>query len=234
MPLNPKNILMRKWFVALFVIILITGCNNNVKDGEIREGRIEYKITYLNSDEFHFDESLLPRKMILEFNDDYYINIIDGFLGVFRLSNITYFKNNRCTTYLKALDKSYVYHGNKYELMCCFNDMNDMNIEFHNSSKEIAGFNCQKATATFKNSDNVFDIYYTKELYLKNPNSTNPYRELNGVLMEFYLNLGPYKMKFSATDFIHKEPNKKNFHIPEDARKVTREEMTWVLMRILG
>lgn len=234
MPLNSKSIFMRKWLVALFVIFLHIGCNNNVKVGEIREGKIEYRITYLNSDEFHFDESLLPRKMILEFNEDYCINIIDGFLGVFRLSNITYFKNNRCTTYLKALDKSYVYQGNKYELMCCFNEMNEMNIEYHDSPKEIAGLICQKATVTFENSDNIYDIYYTKELNLKNPNSTNPYHDLNGVLMEFYLDLGPYKMKFSANEFVHEEPNTKNFRIPEDARKVNREEMTWVLMRILS
>ena len=33
----------------------------------IRKGRIEYKISYLNSEDIQISESLLPKKMILEY-----------------------------------------------------------------------------------------------------------------------------------------------------------------------
>ena len=231
-----KNVLMRKWLLlTLFFILLSLACTKKINKEKITYGRIEYNITYLNSDEFQFDKSLLPKKMILEFNEEYSINIIDGFMGMFRLGNITYFKNKKCTTYLKALNKNYIYYGNKFELMCCFNEMAEMEINYNNGEvKELAGFQCKKATVTFKNSDETFDIYYTEDIHLRNPNSTNPYKGIDGILMEFNLYLGKYKMKFTASDFENTEITEKNFRVPNNARPINRKEMTWALMRIIG
>ena len=79
----------------------------------------------------------------------------------------------------------------------------------------------------------TFDIYYTEEITLKNPNSTNPYKEIKGVLMEFELQLLYLKMRFVANHYQEIENNNFNAGLNENSRQVTRWQMTQILKKLM-
>ena len=97
---------MMRFLLPAIALLIAISCKSPEHSGIYNEGRLEYKITYLNAESDHYDPSFLPKKMVLEFNQDYSINRIDGFMGFFKLGNMTYFKNHKVKTHLKVLDKN--------------------------------------------------------------------------------------------------------------------------------
>lgn len=224
---------MNKAFIIICIIFLSVSCKKQEHIGKYAHGRLEYKITYLNENTGNFDPAMLPKKMVLEFDNKLCTNTIDGFMGFFRLGNLTYFGKKKSTTYLKVLDKSYVFTGKRNELMCCFELFEDMIIKEDTIKKTIAGLKSHHATATIPSTGDVFEIFYTYDISLDHPNITNPYLNIDGVLTDFVLYMGPYKMKFEAQKFYPDRNPKGELDIPENAVKVTRKEMVYALERLM-
>jgi hypothetical protein len=227
---------MTKFSIYVSLILGLTvSCKEFKREGIYEHGRMEYKITYLNENNGNFDPSFLPKKMILEFNSQFCTNTIDGFMGLFRLGNITYFKKKKSITHLKVLDKNYLFVGNRHELMCCFELFEDMVIKPDTNTKMIAGLLSQHAKAYVPKLQETFDIYYTYDIALDHPNITNPYDDIDGVLTDFVLYMGPYKMRFEAQKFDPvKNPVEDSKYIPDSStHTVSREEMVYALDRLM-
>jgi hypothetical protein len=226
--------MLRRLLFSLLVICSFLSCDRYLGHrGIYNEGKIVYKITYLDYGKSSMNPALLPTKMILEFNQDSCVNSIDGFMGFFHLGNITYFKTKSCSTLLTVLDKNYAFEGDKNELMCCFECMDDMKIKKDTATKIFAGLKSKKAIISFDNSDETFAIYYTDEINLSHPNSTNPYKKINGVLTQFRLRMGPYYMLFTAEEFTPGALLNSSLRVPENTQRVTREELTYILNKLM-
>jgi len=224
---------MRRILLFCILVSVFYSCKEKQEKGIYKQGRLDYKIVYLNAKDANYDPSFLPKKMTLQFNQDYSINLIDGFMGLFKLGNITYFKNRRVKTHLKVLDKNYTFDGKRNEMMCCFDCLGDMILKEDTTKMIIGGLVSKRVEVSFKNSNNHYDIYYTNEIDLSNPNSTNPYRRINGVLTEFRLIMGPYLMEFTATKFNPDLAPTGEMSVPDDAVKVNREQMVAILNRLM-
>lgn len=224
---------MKHIVLSFFLVLLVISCGDKKPKGIYKEGKLEYRITYLNAQEDNYDPSFLPKKMVLEFNQDFCIFRIDGFMGMFRLGNITYFKKHKVKTHLKVLDKNYSFVGSRNEMMCCFDCMEGMIIEKDTATVETAGLKSNKATIKFKNNSEQYDILYTHDIQLSRPNSTNPYHKVDGVLTNFRLKMGPYLMQFSATKFNPVLDADAEMEIPKDAHEVNREELVAILGRLM-
>ncbi len=226
---------MKNWFPVVLIILILSSCKKSEEHSGIYEkGRLEYKIQYLNADQGNFDPSLLPRKMTLDFNPEYCTNTIDGFMGMFRLSNITYFNKRKSMTYLKVLDKNYIFHGNKNELMCCFEIFEDLQITTDTMKQKIAGLDSKHAIIKLPKTGETFDIYYTYDIALEHPNVTNPYMDIEGVLTDFVLYMGPYKMRFIADKFTPGKEPKNTFKTDDSTIELNREEMIYALERLMN
>jgi GLPGLI family protein len=219
--------------LVILVTVLFSSCGGKSNRKEINCGRIDYKITYLNDNLDKKMLEILPKRMKLIFNQKEAINNIEGFLGFYKLEALTNFHSRKCSTVLKVIDKNYLYKGKHDEMMCCFNSMDEMVITETQETKNIAGFNCHKAIIYLPSNNSTFDIYYTGEINLKRPNSTNPYRKINGVLMEFELNLLHLHMRFSAEKFQPIAEIPEEYAIPKSARTIDRDEMTKILNKLL-
>ena len=224
---------MMRFLIAFLGLLLLWSCFSNRHKGIYNEGRLEYRISYLNAQKDHYDPSFLPKKMTLEFNQDYSINQIDGFMGFFKLGNITYFRHKKVRTHLKVLNKSYTFRGGRNEMMCCFDCMDDMILSEDTVIYNIAGLNSKRVRVSFENRPDTFSIYYTHDINLSKPNITNPYHEIEGVLTAFQLTMGPYQMYFRATKFEPGHPPKQEMEIPDDALEVNRTEMIAILNRLM-
>lgn len=224
---------MRLKLAFIVLIPSMLACNKSENSGVYKHGRLEYKITYLNEDSGNFDPALLPKKMVLEFNPEFCSNTIDGFMGFFRLENHTFFKKKKSVTQLKVIDKRYVFYGGKHELMCCFDAFEDMIIEADTLTKIIAGLKSYHAVAKIPAINESFDIYYTYDIDLERPNITNPYLDIDGVLTDFVLYMGPYKMRFEAQKFNPDVIPDGILKIDEKMKEVTRAEMVYALERLM-
>ena len=229
-----KELRIKHLCCAFLLILLLFGCKKHEPAGIYDTGRIEYKITYLENNSNQISPNLLPKKMKLEFNQDYSINVIEGFMGVFKLNNITSFRHKRCSTLLEVLNKNYVYLGKRGEEMCCFEEMDDMIIEGTTETRTIAGLNCNKVIARLGENGESFEVYYTNDIKLEDPNMTNPYRKIDGVLVEFQLSLSGLKMKFTAEKFESQINNSiKEPAFPKNSNEVTRDQMSQIITRLV-
>ncbi len=218
--------------LVILITLLLASCGSDGPKG-IDSGRIDYKITYLNDDLDKKMLDILPKRMKLIFNQKEAINNIEGFLGFYKLEALTNFHTRKCSTILKVIDKNYLYKGRHEEMMCCFNSMDEMVITETDEIKNIAGFNCHKAIIYLPSNKTTFDIYYTGEINLKHPNSTNPYRKINGVLMEFELKLLHLHMRFSAEKFQPVAEIPDEYNLPKSIRTIDRDQMTQILGKLL-
>jgi GLPGLI family protein len=225
---------VKYFYYACLFALLVSGCKKHEPPGLYDKGRIEYRITYLENNSGQISTNLLPKKMKLEFSQDYSINVIEGFMGVFKLNNITHFRNKRCSTLLEVLNKNYFYLGKRGEEMCCFEDMSNMIIEPSDETRTIVGLECKKAVVRLGDTGESFDIYYTNDIKLTDPNISNPYKKIDGVLVEFQLSLSGLKMKFTAEKFESQINNsEKELVFPKNSSEVTRDQMTHIINRLV-
>jgi GLPGLI family protein len=226
-----KSIL--KYLILTLLVILLFDCNNRARPG-LPEGRIEFKITYDQQEVGGYSASLLPSKMTMEFRDNMVKNTIQGGMGFFNLVNVSDLNNYQFITYLKFIDKRYIFKGDKNETPCCFGLMDGMDIEFTRQTKEIIGFNCRKAIASFPEADiESFDIWYTEELQLDKPNGNSPFQKIPGVLLEFNTIMGNANMHMVALNFDVTRVPARVFDLPKNYTQVSKLEIETILNALL-
>lgn len=214
-------------------MILLVDCNRGKRSG-LAEGRIEFKITYEQEEVGGYSASLLPSKMTMEFRENMVKNTIQGGMGFFNLVNVSDLNNSQFTTYLKFIDKKYIFKGKENETPCCFGLLDGMDIEFTRQSKEIIGFNCRKAIASFPD-DNIdpFDIWYTEELQLDKPNGNSPFQKIPGVLLEFNTIMGNANMHMVAKNCDVTRVPARVFEFPKNYTQVSKLEIETILNALL-
>jgi hypothetical protein len=171
--------------------------------------------------------------MKLVFNHRQAANYIVGFMGFYELNAFTDFHSRTCSTLLKVWDKYYVFKGRRDEMMCCFDPMEDMKISETSETKTIAGFICKKVIVSIPSTHSSFDVYYTEDIDLRHPNVTNPYKKINGVLMEFELILSGVRMRLTADNYqpLPDKPFKDD--LPEKMKEISSEQMIQLMSRLM-
>ncbi|NBC83159.1 MAG: hypothetical protein GVY19_07230 [Bacteroidetes bacterium] len=226
---------MNKLRIILLLITTFTlfySCNKLIQKDGLQEGIITYEIRYLHNEMDNIGTPLLPKKMILKFNSSKSVSTIDGFLGFLRISNITNFQDKNARTLLKVFENEYIFIGEKGETICCYDAMEDMNIDKTNDTTNIAGLKARKAIAKLPSGE-TFDVYYTHEIAIENPNATNPYHQIDGVLLDFQLTMNELKMRFIA-DKIEESPiGEKDFEVFNNPKRISRESMSKVMNKLM-
>ncbi|MBN1157855.1 MAG: hypothetical protein JXA61_00615 [Bacteroidales bacterium] len=217
----------------VIVAIIMTSCNKTTKSNDVRSGTIEYHITYLNEDIDERQEALLPENMVLVFNENLAVNSIDGFLGLYKFHTITNFASKKCSTLLKVFDRHYLYNGKRGEFVCCFDEMEELDIRETDETRNIAGLTCKRAIVTHSSGRDTYDIYYTTDINLPHPNMNNPYKGIDGVLMQFELQLLHLRMEFTAIRFQPNSGKGSKPAIPEEITEVSRDQMIQILNKLI-
>jgi hypothetical protein len=231
---KPKPMKILRMLPVFFLLPFMVSCSGKGSGSHISSGRIDYRITYLNDNLDKKTLDVLPKKMKLIFNEKEALNNIEGFLGFYRLDAYTNFHTRKSTTLLKVFDKHYLFNGKKDEIMCCFDPMEGMEIRETGETRNIAGFNCRKATVFLPSDSTSFDIYYTGDIKLRHPNSTNPYVQVDGVLMEFELKLLSLRMRFTAEKYQPAAEVPDKADLPKETRDVSRDQMVEILAKLLN
>jgi GLPGLI family protein len=91
-------------------------------------------------------------------------------------------------------------------------------------TKEIAGYKCQKATATTK-SGSTITVFYTKDLLTENKEYDPPFRNLEGLPLEYDLASGDVKISYKVSRISLNPVPVSKFDIPKSGyREMNYEE----------
>lgn len=232
-----KKHAMRLFRIILFFTVLIGlgACQEDLREDQISEGIVEYNITYLeNKMSKAIPTNLLPGKVILKIKDDKSVMEIDGFMGLFSLRIITDHRRGVSTSMLQVIDKKLYHEGSSKDGMYLFKGFPGMEIELRAGKKEVAGMNCRRGRVIIPGEEEeTFPFYYTDDIVIRNPNIGNPYEDVEGVLMQFQMNLNKLRMNLIASRVKDQEISDDEFIVPDEYLKVSRHDLEDILNTLM-
>lgn len=182
-------------------------------------GEVTYEISYEDlDDQIKAMESMLPKSMTVEMRDGMSKTIQPNAMGGETIVIVNN-ENGETLTLLNIM-------GNKMAIKSNANDKEDeegnVEVEYTEETKEIAGYECKKAIATTEDGTEVI-IYYTNELPSASV-SDNAYN-IDGFPMMIELSQEMFTMITTVTKVEEKKMKKIIMEIPEGYTEKTPEEL---------
>ena len=102
-------------------------------------------------------------------------------------------------------------------------------------TKEICGFKCSGAEITLPaDHDKVYEVWYTNEIKVDNPNISNPFKDIDGVLMAFFFFMGDAQMYFNAETVYRKEIPDKTFERRDKFQRISKAEIDKFILKLIS
>lgn len=218
--------------VALIIAATVYSCKD--KGGKnIRQGEIHYNIEYIGTT--GMPKELMPRNLIVSFKNDKILFDISAPIGNSGILNLSNPEDGIYDTYISLLSYKLFYSAKPGEPHPGFEAMKGITIRKTSRTTVICGFNCKNAEISFPDiKERVFDIWYTDEIDVKNPNVATPFSEINGVLMSFFFIMGNSEMHFLAETVYKKDIPDKTFERREKYMKVSRQEINNFINKMIS
>jgi len=220
-------------FIA--VILAMTGFSCKEKGGKnISQGEIHYNIDYIGS--FGpMPKEVLPKNLVVSFkNNKMLFEMISSFgnSGILNLSNP---EKEIFDTYFSLFTLKYFYAVQPGEQFPGFEAMKDIVIKKTGKTSVICGFNCKNAEVTIPSLGNkVYQVWYTNEISVKNPNTATPFSQIDGVLMSFFFFLGPAELHFDAETVYKKDIPDEVFERRDQFMRVSRAEIEKFINKMIS
>jgi hypothetical protein len=220
--------------LLIAVIIAITGYSCRDKgEKDIKQGEIHYTIEY--SGNMGSFKEIMPKNLIVSFKDDKILFDISAPIGNSGILNLSNPEKGIYDTYISLFTWRYYYAAKQGEDPPGFEAMKGMVIRKSSKTSRICGFNCKCADVTFPDDrDRIYEVWYTNEIDVKNPNIANPFSEIDGVLMSFFFFMGDAEMRFDAETVYKKELPDKTFERKEKYQRISREEIEQFINKLIS
>jgi len=210
----------------MMVAAIIMGLTSSVFAKEFK-GVITYKITFPGMEIDASMAAMMPKLATLtikESKSKFEINM--GQMG----SQIQLIDGDAktVTTVMNMMGQKIYYTETQEEVNADMGDDKSVSIDMKDETKEIAGYECQKAVVTVIDGKNemFFTVYFTDEIGSAALNIDNPYfSDIPGAMLEFAIDTGGGKMKMEAISVDKKNIDDSEFEVPEGYEKKTKEEM---------
>lgn len=214
----------------MIALLMSTGCGSGSDSGsaaKVSEGKIVYALSYPQFEEDNIFTSMFPREMSFKFKDNNTKNELKTSMAVFSTSLLANAKEKKVTHLVRIANKYSGLEMDSVEIMKEYGKKpKGMKITPTDSTKEIAGYLCKHARVTFEgDSAKDFDIFYTNEIGIKDPNWCTPFYEIKGVLMEATVNKFNIDMHMIATSVVPEEYPEEDFIVTEKYDTITVQEM---------
>jgi hypothetical protein len=227
---------VRSGKALLFTVILIfAACSCRKTGGRlINQGEIHYDVQY----EGHvtmMPKELMPKNLVVSFKDD---NIIYELISPFGNSGITNLSNPSkeiYDTYLSMFTIRYFYASKPGELYPGFDAMRGMEVKKTSRSAVICGFKCKNAEVTFPSDrSKIYNVWYTDEIPVRNPNASTPFNQIDGVLMSFFFFIGRSEFHFEAQNVYRKDIPDKTFERKDKFKRVSKNDINKFINKMVS
>lgn len=198
----------------------------------LNQGEIHYAIEY-DGKVGGIRKELLPQNLIVYFKKDKLLFEMISSFGNSGIINLTNPDEGIFDTYFSLFTIKYFYAGEQGELFPGFEGMQGMELKKTTQTSQICGFNCKNAEVTFPSDrSKVMSVWYTEEINVRNSNTSTPFKDIDGVLMDFFFFLGKTQVHFSAENVYNKEINDVTFTRKDDFKRVSREEINKFIQKM--
>ncbi len=225
---------MRHLLLILSGLLLTTCFDPAGSTDSLSEGIIDYRITYFDSPESNPIISTLPNTLQLCFKKNNTKITLNGYLNFFGFSYLTMYKPRESYTILRIVDKNYVNQSEFGKQAYGYEDLSRYIVKYTERTKQILGYTCKEVIYIEpENKERRIHIYYTDEINIKNPNINNPFKKVDGVLLEFEVVLNGIKMRFEATNICGKQVADNEFVLPKKYSLVEDAELDHIIRGFL-
>lgn len=221
-------------FIAMLVFVFaLASCKKEEETaGRISEGYIEYKMQYMGDSLERFVQTFLPRRMKLIFRANNTKNHISDATGLFSFTHIKNQAKGIQAILMKIMNNKYKYVEPLAEESAFFKERPEMRINHVEDTKWIAGYSCRKAKIAYptgKKETKHFNIYYTDQIDIEGFTRHTPFQSINGVLMEFQLELYQMPFRLIATEVKRQKITDDAFTIPQDYKAVNKKTLQEII-----
>ena len=217
---------MRKLLYILIPIsaLLFSGCEN--KSTGKSEGVITYKVSYPKMDKKNFMLDFMPKKMVLTFKDNKYKTSLSAGMGMFETKFIIDPEEKQFAQLVKLIDKKYCLTIKENALKESIDRLPQFHVKHLAETKKILNYTAKKVEVSIDNEEQeVFDVFFTEEIEIENPNSMNQFKDIKGVLLEYQYEKYGICMKFKATDIKFAKIEDTEFDLDKDYKTISEMEM---------
>lgn len=219
----------------IFISLLFFSYSCREQGGKnINQGEIHYNIEYSGS-MGGVPKEVLPQNLIVSFKKNKLLFEMISTFGNSGIINLTNPEEKIFDTYFSLFTIKYYYAAAEGELFPGFEAMDGMELKKTSKTAQICGFNCKNAEVTFPSDrSKVMTIWYTNEIDVKNSNISTPFKEIDGVLMDFYFYLGATEVHFSAENVYEKDISDDLFIRRNDFKQVSRDEINKFISKMIS
>ena len=226
---------MKFRFLLLIAVFFSIGCYSCKEKGSkfINQGEIHYTIDYLGN-VGTLPKDLMPKSMVLSFKDDKVLFEISTPIGNSGILNLSNPQEGIFDTYFSMFTLRYFYAGKPGEQHPGFEAMGGMEVRKTLRKSVICGYNCKNAEVIFPSDrTKIYNIWYTNEINIKNPNSMNPFFRIDGVLMDFFFIIGRTELHFEAETVYKKDIPDNTFERREKYIRVSKEQIDVLINKLI-
>ena len=227
---------MRSGIISVIVFLLVfMSFSCREKGGKnINQGEIHYAIEYGGS-LGGVPKEVLPQNLIVYFKKDKLLFEMISSFGNSGIINLTNPDEGIFDTYFSLFTIKYFYAAKEGELFPGFEGMEGMELKKTSLTAQICGFNCNNAEVTFPSDrSKVLSVWYTNEINVKNSNVSTPFKDIDGVLMDFFFYMGTTEVHFIAENVYSKEIDDVTFTRRDDFKRVSREELNKFINKMIS
>jgi len=214
-------------YVLIIAVIFAMTCYSCLQKGGkyIHEGEIHYNIDYSGAIG-SMPKEILPKSLVVSFKDDKILFEMISPIGNSGILNLSNPKKGIFDTYFSLFTIKYYYAAKSDEIYPGFEAMDSMEIHKTGKTAVICGFNCKNAEVTFPSDrQKIYNVWYTNEINIKNPNAATPFSQIDGVLLSFFFLLGQAELDFNAETVYKKDIPDEAFERRGKYVQVTREKI---------
>ena len=218
---------MKKIISLIMVTAIIMGISATAYSKDFK-GVITYKITFPGMEIDASMAGMMPKMATLTIKEDMSkFDISMGQMG--SQSQIINGVDKTITTCMSMMGQKFYYVETEEDINKELGDDQSVDFQIKDETKEIAGYECQKAVVTVIDGSNemIFTVYFTEEIGSSALNFDNPYfKEVPGAMMEFEIDTGNgQRMKMEAVSVDKKKVSDTEFEVPEGYEEKTPEEI---------
>lgn len=211
--------------IALIPTLLASTCEET--GGTVDQGIITYDISYPRPIEDKWMEKLMPSEMEMQFKNNQINTELTFGLGMIKIGFISNTKDKQLHELLKFMRNRNVSHRGTEQVNDLLGKIPNHTIELLPDTKSIVGFLCNRAQVKVESPTEpyTYDLWYTNEIKVKDPNWCTPFKDIPGVLMEYRVERFNVVMHFTAVEVQQTEIQDSEFLVPTKYKEISIEAM---------
>jgi hypothetical protein len=225
--------LAKALFLTVILVPLTYSCKQE-EGGHFTQGEIHYDVSYTGQ-VTRMPREIMPKNLIVSFKDDKIIYELISPIGNSGIINLANPAKEIYDTYLSLFSIKYFYPSKPGEIYPGFEAMRGIEIKKTTRSSIICGLKCKNAEVTFPfDRSKIYNVWYTEEIPVSNPNASTPFYQIDGVLMSFFFFIGRSEFHFEAQNVYKKEIPDRIFDRKEHYKMVSRKDINKFINKMVN